>query len=134
MTYAMMNRPTDWMPLDRHKRSQNAGVAYTLVDDTVAVVDALMRISSPTQVDQSCISKPRRRSMRLLGSSVHTGSFRAAASIGIFRGRLPVAAKMALATAGTMADVPHSPIPPGGSELCTTWTSIAGAASLRNIP
>jgi hypothetical protein len=37
--------------------------------------------------------------------------------MGIFRNRLPVAAKIALATAGTMAEVPHSPIPPGGSEL-----------------
>jgi hypothetical protein len=44
MMYAMMNRPTDWMPLERHKRSQNAAVAYTLVVE----VDALMSISSPT--------------------------------------------------------------------------------------
>jgi hypothetical protein len=34
------------MPLTRHKRSQNAGVVYTLVDAVLAVVDALMRISS----------------------------------------------------------------------------------------
>jgi hypothetical protein len=47
------------------------------------------------------------------------GCFNAALSIGIFRSRLPVAAKIALATAGTMAEVPHSPIPPGGSELAT---------------
>jgi hypothetical protein len=32
MRYAMINRPTDWMPLERHKRSQNAGLVYTLVD------------------------------------------------------------------------------------------------------
>ena len=38
-----MNKPTDWMPLVRHKRSQNAPVVYTLVDDDVmAAVDALM--------------------------------------------------------------------------------------------
>src|SRR5262245_12041266 len=49
----------------------------------------------------------------------HAGCFNAAVSIGIFRSRLPVAAKIALATAGTMAAVPHSPIPPGGSELAT---------------
>jgi hypothetical protein len=47
----------------------------------------------------------------------HVGSFSAELSTGIFRSRLPVAAKIALATAGTMAEVPHSPIPPGGSEL-----------------
>jgi hypothetical protein len=51
MTYAMMNSPTDWMPLERHKRSQNTAVVYTLVDEIVAVVDLLMRISSPTEVD-----------------------------------------------------------------------------------
>ena len=46
--------------------------------------------------------------------------FNTAASIGILRRRLPVAAKIALAMAGTTADVPVSPIPPGGSALLTT--------------
>ena len=45
------------------------------------------------------------------------GSFSAAVSTGILRKRLPVAAKIALPTAGTIAEVPHSPIPPGGSEF-----------------
>jgi hypothetical protein len=40
-------------------------------------------------------------------------------STGIFRKRLPVAAKIALLIAGTMAEVPHSPMPLGGSELAT---------------
>jgi hypothetical protein len=53
------------------------------------------------------------------GYSVHTGCFNALVSIGSFRKRLPVAAKIALVTAGTMAEVPASPIPPGGSRL---WT------------
>jgi hypothetical protein len=47
----------------------------------------------------------------------HAGCLNAVASIGSFRRRLPVAAKIALVTAGTMAEVPGSPIPPGGSEL-----------------
>ena len=38
-----------------------------------------------------------------------------ALSIGSFRIRLPVAAKIALATAGITADVPGSPTPPGAS-------------------
>jgi len=59
--------------------------------------------------------------------------FNAAGSTGILRKRLPVAAKIALATAGTMAEVPHSPIPPGGSVLLTMWTSTVGASSMRNI-
>src|SRR5580700_7318058 len=51
------------------------------------------------------------------GPLTHTGCLNAVASTGIFRSRLPVAAKIALATAGTMPEVPHSPMPPGGSEL-----------------
>jgi hypothetical protein len=54
---------------------------------------------------------------RALRRFVHTGCFNAAVSIGSFRKRLPVAARIALVTAGTMAEVPGSPIPPGGSEL-----------------
>src|SRR5271166_6222195 len=65
--------------------------------------------------------------------SVHAGCFNEAVSIGIFLRRLPVAAKIALATAGTIAEVPGSPIPPGGSELLTMWTSMAGASFMRRI-
>src|SRR5205807_4705489 len=49
----------------------------------------------------------------------HTDCFNAAVSTGGFRSRLPVAAKIALVTAGTIAEVPASPIPPGGSVLFT---------------
>ena len=38
--------------------------------------------------------------------------------------RLPVAAKMALVTAGASAEVPGSPMPPGASALFTRCTSI----------
>ena len=65
--------------------------------------------------------------------SVHTGCLNAVVSIGSFRKRLPVAAKIALVTAGTMAEVPGSPIPPGGSKLWTMWTSMAGASFMRSI-
>ena len=54
-------------------------------------------------------------------------------SIGSLRKRLPVAAKIALVTAGTMAEVPASPIPPGGSVFPTIWTSTAGASLIRSI-
>jgi hypothetical protein len=50
---------------------------------------------------------------------LHAGPFSAALSTGSFRTRLPVAAKIALVMAGTIAEVPASPIPPGGSRL---WT------------
>src|SRR5437016_14293691 len=46
MTYAMMAKMTKLLPLMRHKRSQNPRVVYRLVDEGMAVVDALMRISS----------------------------------------------------------------------------------------
>jgi hypothetical protein len=52
--------------------------------------------------------------------NLQAGCFSTPASIGILRRRLPVAAKTALAMAGTIADVPVSPMPPGGSELFTT--------------
>src|SRR5882762_636365 len=45
MTYAMMAKTTKLMPLKRHRRSQNPRVVYTLVDEAMAVVDALMGIS-----------------------------------------------------------------------------------------
>jgi hypothetical protein len=44
-----------------------------------------------------------------------------------------VAAKIAFVTAETFAEVPCSPMPPGGSEPWTMWTSTAGASSMRNI-
>src|SRR6266404_8471654 len=46
MTYAMMKQTRNWMPPVRQKRSQNALVVYTLGDEVLAMVDALMRISS----------------------------------------------------------------------------------------
>src|SRR6266576_2258534 len=46
MTYATMAKTTKLMPLKRHRRSQNPRVVYALVDAAMAVVDALMRISS----------------------------------------------------------------------------------------
>src|SRR5438034_520138 len=49
MTYAMMAKGTKLMPLLRHKPSQNPRVVYTLVDEGMAAVDALMRISSRTE-------------------------------------------------------------------------------------
>jgi hypothetical protein len=70
---------------------------------------------------------------RRLAPSVHAGCYNAVVSIGSLRKRLPVAAKIALVTAGTMAEVPASPIPPGDSGLWTMWTSTAGASFIRRI-
>ena len=44
-----------------------------------------------------------------------------------------VAAKIALVTAGAIADVPGSPIPPGDSVLFTRWTSTTGASLMRSM-
>jgi len=60
-----------------------------------------------------------RGSVTFLSRCPHTGCFSALASTGILRRRFPVAAKIALAMAGTIPEVPVSPIPPGGSELLT---------------
>jgi predicted ATPase len=45
---------------------------------------------------------------------------------------LPVAAKSALATTGASADVPGSPMPPGGSEFGTIW-ELRAATSLARL-
>jgi len=57
---------------------------------------------------------------------------RSSGRIGSLRIRLPVMAKMALATAGTIDGVLASPIPPGRSWLCTIWTSTTGISSMRS--
>jgi hypothetical protein len=54
-------------------------------------------------------------------------------SIGSFRRRLPVAAKIAFVIAGMTAEVPGSPIPPGEFVLWTMCTSTVGASSIRSI-
>src|ERR1700722_7891911 len=58
MVYPMMKSPRDWMPAERHKRSQNAGVVYTLVDEVLATLDALMRISSWIEIKVNSEARP----------------------------------------------------------------------------
>src|SRR6266536_1240878 len=53
--------------------------------------------------------------------------------MGSLRIRLPVAAKIALHTAGAIGGVPGSPTPPCASVLGTMYTSIAGIAFIRSI-
>src|SRR2546425_12707544 len=52
---------------------------------------------------------------------------------GSLRIRFPVAAKIALASAGAVTAVPGSPIPPGGSRLRTRCTSIRGVSFIRSV-
>ena len=52
-------------------------------------------------------------------------------SIGSVRVRLPVAAKMALVTAGATAAVGASPKPPGDAALLTKYVSMCGASLIR---
>ena len=103
---------TDWryVPVGRlHARNLRC-LSARLIEplccgwDALAVFNAIARwsLGSPCSV---------------INAGKYGQAFNAVLSTGIFRRRLPVAAKIALATAGTMADVPHSPIPPGGSEL-----------------
>ena len=51
---------------------------------------------------------------------------------GRLRSRCPVAAAMALATAGAMTGVPGSPTPVGFAADGTMWTSIRGASPIRS--
>jgi hypothetical protein len=75
------------------------------------------------------LDAPSRSQVRLS----HSGCWSIATSTGSFRRRLPVAAKIALVTAGTMSEVPASPMPPGDSWLGTICTSTSGASFIRRI-
>jgi hypothetical protein len=57
---------------------------------------------------------------------------RSSLRIGSLRSRLPVAAKIAFATAGMMVGVLASPIPPGAAWLGTMCTSTTGISSMRS--
>ena len=57
--------------------------------------------------------------------------FSCAMSKGSARSRLPVAAKIALATAGAIGGVPGSPMPPGASVLGRMCTSTRGISFMR---
>src|SRR6267378_4574004 len=47
MRYAMMDKPMDWIPLVRQKRSQNPRVANRLVDEVIGVVEVVLKLASP---------------------------------------------------------------------------------------
>jgi hypothetical protein len=120
-----------------HRPSANNAINKfyeSLLPSTVSVVNAResympQRWQRRTTVFQWLSLSSQRHRRR----SIHTGCFSTLVSTGIFRKRLPVAAKIALATAGTIAEVPASPMPPGASELWTICTSIAGASFMRSI-
>ncbi len=61
----------------------------------------------------------------------HLAYAKSSGRIGSFRSRFPVAAKMALATAGITEGVLASPIPPGAAWLGTMCTSTTGISSMR---
>jgi hypothetical protein len=44
MTYARIQKATNWMPAERHKRSQHAGLVYTLVDEPLTVLAAFITL------------------------------------------------------------------------------------------
>src|SRR5882724_7866944 len=54
-----MKKTMKLMPLMRHKRSQNTGVLYTLVDEVLATLGAPMRISSRTEVTFGSVIRRR---------------------------------------------------------------------------
>src|SRR5260370_11534271 len=58
---------------------------------------------------------------------------KSSARIGRRRRRLPVAAKMALPTAGATTGKPGSPMPVGSSLLMTKCTSILGISLMRGM-
>src|SRR5216117_1412505 len=61
----MMKKATKLMPLLRHKPSQNPRVVYTLVDQGMAAVDTLMRISCKLKVNSEAPIETRCRDPRV---------------------------------------------------------------------
>ena len=92
----------------------------------VEELDSLDRISSLAFGLRALPALPERMhaDFRLLRSSGRIGSRRS---------RLPVAAKIALATAGATGGTPGSPTPPILSVVSTIWTSTAGISFIRRI-
>ncbi len=73
-----------------------------------------------------------RRSSQAAAGDVRGGYTKSSERIGSLRSRLPVAAKIALATAGIIDGVLASPIPPGAAWLGTMCTSTTGISSMRS--
>jgi hypothetical protein len=122
-------------PQTQHHRSQPQGwhlrphaiVPRRRVGQPQATPQKVESTKSPAPLLLECDSS-RSSLCRLL--SVQTASLM---RMGSLRTRLPVAAKIALATAGAAHGTPGSPMPPGFSSLRTTCTSISGVSFMRNI-
>ena len=119
------------MHRDQHYTLLCRGCAIAIQGSIMEMINSLEHVASPQRsVISRCV---RGFAVLLVWKCGFTGCFNAAVSTGGFRRRLPVAAKIALVIAGTMAEVPASPIPPGGSALFTMYTSIAGASFIRSM-
>src|SRR5689334_8223158 len=107
-------------PEQRHVRADIDGLRFAVQGKTDG--HGVLPTSRPISYNNTgVVENPKK--------SVQPGR-RSAARIGSRRMRFPVAAKMALATAGAAGGTPGSPQPPGGSALGTIWTSMTGGASL----
>src|ERR1043166_4534974 len=76
--------------------------------------------------------RPEARALARANGFGDAQASRSAARIGSRRMRLPVAAKIALATAGATAGTGGSPTPKAGSALGATCTSMAGDSAKRS--
>src|SRR5205823_6330083 len=87
-----------------------------------AEYDATLHASSPAALpSQASVSEPA-AAVSAITLSRAVSSISAARSNGSLRSRTPVAAKIALPSAGAAETVPDSPTPPGSSALSTTLT------------
>src|ERR1700741_2382552 len=107
-------------PEQRHIRADIDGLSFAVQGETDGHGDLLLAGEYPTTT-QRLDENPQKAG---------PAERRSAERIGRRRMRFPVAAKMALASAGAAAGTPGSPHPPGGSVLGTIWTSISRGASL----
>jgi len=117
------------------------GAARLVPPDVCARLQLLPQsIQCPGQdeIRGSCSGQPGRRSSGtphapLLPASPSSAYTSFCRPIGSRRRRVPVAAKMALVIAGTIGEVPGSPVPVGAASLSTMLTLISGVSLMRAI-
>ena len=122
------------LPPSRHTLSQReisdaTALRLSFGPNDAAIIDTdAAPLFDPEGDDVRAVIEADRALHRAIGGEAQAGvSF-----TGSLRIRRPVAAKIALVTAGASAEVPGSPMPPGAASLCTKYTLMAGASLIRS--
>jgi len=119
--------------MSRHGELLRRGAEHMLRHGGNRIEQSIVRAGADRDVRQSVnLLLPDGLIAHQTGKQQERFYARSSGRIGSLRNRLPVTAKMALATAGTMEGVLASPIPPGAAWLGTICTSTTGISSIRS--